>query len=60
MAMGVIGLAALTGAPITGAMISRFGGYNEAMICSGVVIFAGSILVFGARLVFEKRRVWAA
>jgi MFS family permease len=60
MAMGVIGLAALTGAPITGAMISRFGGYNEAMIFSGVVIFAGSILVFGARLVFEKRRVWAA
>jgi MFS family permease len=39
MAMGVIGLAALTGAPITGAMVSRFGGYDQAMIFSGTVIF---------------------
>ena len=35
MAMGIIGLAVLTGTPITGAMVSWFGGYDEAMVFSG-------------------------
>jgi hypothetical protein len=49
MASGVIGAAALTGTPITGAMISHFNGYLEAMIFSGVTALFGTFLIFCAR-----------
>jgi predicted MFS family arabinose efflux permease len=49
MASGVIGLASLTGTPITGAMISHFKGYLEAMIFSGVMASFGTVLIVFAR-----------
>ncbi|GAB7355508.1 hypothetical protein MBLNU459_g5997t1 [Dothideomycetes sp. NU459] len=50
MALGIYGIAGLTGTPITGAMISHYNGYDEAIIFSGSVMIAGTVLVFIARL----------
>lgn len=50
MALALYGVAGLTGTPITGAMISHYGGYDEAIIFSGVVMIAGTALYFCARL----------
>jgi MFS family permease len=49
MASGAIGIAALTGTPITGAMISHFKGYKEAIIFSGAFALFGTFLITCAR-----------
>jgi predicted MFS family arabinose efflux permease len=49
MALGVGSLASLTGTPITGAMISRYGSFSEAMIFGGVCGVVGAVMIFVAR-----------
>ncbi|EXJ87268.1 hypothetical protein A1O3_04227 [Capronia epimyces CBS 606.96] len=58
MALGVYGFPGLTGTPITGAMIARYKGYDEAIIFSGAVLIAGASLTFLARCLFAKGRGW--
>ncbi|RAH44661.1 MCT family MFS transporter [Aspergillus brunneoviolaceus CBS 621.78] len=50
MALGVLSLACLTGTPITGAMINRFGGYEAAIIFAGVCALVGAGVVAVARV----------
>ncbi len=57
MALGVYSFAGLTGAPITGAMIKAYGGYEEAIIFSGSVVIAGSVLVVVVRMLHDGK-VW--
>ncbi|KAH8705640.1 putative MFS monocarboxylate transporter [Talaromyces proteolyticus] len=52
MAMGFLGIAGLTGTPITGAMINSYGTYTAAIIFSGVVCLGGSALLLVARFIF--------
>lgn len=49
MALGVLGVAALTGTPITGAMINDYGTYNACIIFAGVCALAGAGIVLVAR-----------
>jgi len=58
MAMGVYSLAGLTGAPITGAMIDRYGGFEEAIIFSGSVVIGGSILILAVRCCLPSAAGW--
>ncbi|KAH8809277.1 MFS transporter, MCP family, solute carrier family 16, member 10, partial [Xylogone sp. PMI_703] len=58
MALGIYGIAGLTGAPITGAMIAQYGGYKEAIIFSGVVVIAGSAFILLARMKIVGKGVW--
>lgn len=60
MALGFYGIAALVGTPITGALISHYGGYEQAMIFSGVVLLVGASLLLFARYAFAKNTTgWA-
>lgn len=54
MALGLYGIAGLTGTPITGAMITRYNGYNEAIIFSGSVLTVGAVLTFWSRCLFAS------
>ncbi|KAL2423251.1 Aspyridones efflux protein apdF [Exophiala dermatitidis] len=58
MALGLYGIAGLTGTPITGAMIAQYGGYDEAIIFSGSVLMAGTALTFCARSLIAKSHGW--
>lgn len=58
MALGIYGIAGLTGAPIAGAMIARYKGFDEAIIFSGTVLLAGTALIFAARCLFANRHGW--
>jgi hypothetical protein len=60
MEMGVIGLAVITRTPITGALISRLRGCDEAMTFSGAAMCTSSVLLLSARLMLGQKRVWAA
>jgi hypothetical protein len=42
MALGVVSLAGLSGTPITGAMISAYGGYWAAIGFAGVAALVGA------------------
>jgi len=55
MASGIFGTAALTGTPITGAMIAHFGGFEQAIVFSGVVSLAGSFLIFCSRFAYAPK-----
>ncbi|PYI31583.1 MFS general substrate transporter [Aspergillus indologenus CBS 114.80] len=50
MALGVLSLAGLTGTPITGAMITRSGGYEAAMVFAGVSALVGAGVIAVARV----------
>ncbi|KAG2004010.1 hypothetical protein GB937_009248 [Aspergillus fischeri] len=50
MALGVLGLASLTGTPITGAMINTYGTYDGAIIFAGVSAVLGAVIIFVARV----------
>lgn len=50
MALGILGLSGLTGAPIAGALISRYGEYTQAMYFGGSMTLAGTALIVCARL----------
>ncbi|KAI9827424.1 MAG: hypothetical protein M1819_006965 [Sarea resinae] len=54
MALGVASIAGLVGTPITGALISHYGGYDQALIFSGVVMIFGASLILRARFSFAK------
>ncbi|EXJ83522.1 hypothetical protein A1O1_07145 [Capronia coronata CBS 617.96] len=58
MALGVYGVAGLTGTPITGAMIARYKSYDQAIIFSGAVLVGGAFLTLCARCLFAKNRGW--
>jgi MFS family permease len=58
MALGIYGIAGLTGTPITGAMIARSGGYDEAIIFSGSVLMAGAVLTLWSRCLFANGHGW--
>jgi hypothetical protein len=58
MASGIFSIAALTGTPITGAMISHYGGYLEAIIFSGVVGAAGTLFILGSRISYGAKGAW--
>ena len=60
MASGIFGVAALTGTPINGALISHYGGYTQATIFSGVCALAGSGFLLAARLAFAPMTQWRA
>ncbi|KAJ5783765.1 uncharacterized protein N7518_009442 [Penicillium psychrosexuale] len=55
MSMAIIALAGLTGTPICGALLERYGGYTQAAIFSGVVMFFGSVLVAAARFCLQAK-----
>lgn len=54
MGMAVISVAALIGPPINGAFVSHYHGYNEAAIFCGIVVLAGGVLSFLAKLTTGK------
>lgn len=58
MALGIYGVAGLTGTPISGAMIARYNGYDEAIIFSGSALLAGASLTFSARCLFAGSHGW--
>jgi len=60
MSFGVLAIAALTGTPITGAMISKYGGYEQAIIFSGVVALVGSAFMVCARVAYAPKATWIA
>lgn len=49
MGMLLIGIAALIGPPINGALVSKYGSFREASIFSGVMVLAGSAAVIVAK-----------
>ncbi|KAJ5887682.1 Monocarboxylate transporter [Penicillium taxi] len=55
MSMAIIGLAGLTGTPICGALLERYGMYTQAAVFSGVVMLFGSVLVAVARLHLQAK-----
>ncbi|PCG98839.1 Major facilitator superfamily domain, general substrate transporter [Penicillium occitanis (nom. inval.)] len=59
MAMGFLGIAGLTGTPITGAMVNSYGNYTAAIIFSGVICSVGSVVLLLARYFFSGTRLIA-
>lgn len=55
MSMAIIGLAGLTGTPICGALLERYGEYTQAAVFSGVVMLVGSFLVTVARFNLQAK-----
>ena len=58
MALGLFGIAGLTGTPIAGAMIAHYGRYDEAIIFAGCVVIAGAALTFCARSTLARKKGW--
>ncbi|GME26830.1 putative mfs monocarboxylate protein [Neofusicoccum parvum] len=58
MGSGIVGIAALTGTPITGALISRYGGYDQAIIFSGVCIIGGGFFFAAARFYYAPKKLF--
>jgi len=56
MAMGITSFAGLTGPPIAGAMIAKYGSFREAAIFSGVVVLAGALCLFAVELFLRHER----
>lgn len=55
MSMAIVGLAGLTGTPICGALLERYGTYTQAAVFSGVVMFFGAVLVTVARFCLQSK-----
>lgn len=55
MSMAIIGLAGLTGTPICGALLERYGTYTQAAVFSGVVMLFGVVLVTAARFYLQAK-----
>ncbi|KAJ5771358.1 uncharacterized protein N7511_003409 [Penicillium nucicola] len=55
MSMAIIGLAGLTGTPICGALMEKYGTYTQAAVFSGVVMLFGAVLVSMARLRLQAK-----
>jgi MFS family permease len=52
----LVSFSALTGSPIAGALVERYGGYTQAIIFSGVCSMAGFVFLLAARFSFAKGR----
>ncbi|CAI7579030.1 unnamed protein product [Penicillium manginii] len=50
MGLGVLSISGLTGTPITGALIHRYGSYDPAMIFAGVCSIVGAVIIAGGRV----------
>ncbi|KAH8430942.1 MCT family MFS transporter [Aspergillus melleus] len=59
MALGVLSVAGLTGTPITGAMINKYGNYEAAIIFAGVASLLGASIIFAARVVIAGMKMVA-
>lgn len=59
MALGVLGIAGLTGTPITGAMINSYGNYDAAIIFAGVTALVGGGVIFAARVAIAGMKITA-
>ncbi|KAJ5351327.1 Major facilitator superfamily domain general substrate transporter [Penicillium brevicompactum] len=55
MSMAIIGLAGLTGTPICGTLLERYGSYTQAAVFSGVVMLVGAFLVTVARFNLQAK-----
>ncbi|KAJ5615656.1 hypothetical protein N7537_000770 [Penicillium hordei] len=55
MSMAIIGLAGLTGTPICGALLERYGTYTQSAVFSGVVMLFGVVLVTVARFYLRTK-----
>lgn len=49
MGMGIASFAALIGPPVNGALVTRYNGYDQVSIFSGVVVLAGAVVVLLAK-----------
>ncbi|KAH7141857.1 major facilitator superfamily domain-containing protein [Dactylonectria macrodidyma] len=58
MGSSIIAIAGLTGAPITGALISAYGRYTEAIVFSGCVSVLGVCFFMVARIFFGKGKTF--
>jgi MFS family permease len=56
MAVGILGMAGLTGSPIAGAMVAHYHGYKEAIAFSGAVTVTGTALMVCARICQIRKR----
>jgi hypothetical protein len=54
MAWVVISIGALTDAPITGALVSHYHGFSQAMIFSGVMVLSGSTMIYCGKIAVDK------
>ncbi|KAI0900683.1 MFS general substrate transporter [Annulohypoxylon nitens] len=54
MGMGVSSFAALIGPPVSGVLVSKYGGYSQVSIWSGVTVLFGSIIVLAAKASTSK------
>jgi len=50
MMSGIVAFAALTGTPIDGAFVDKYGGFSQATIWSGIMALVGAGLVIAARI----------
>lgn len=57
MAVGIMGFAGLTGSPIAGAMITHYGGYDQAIGYLGSVTMAGVCLMICAQICQRSQRL---
>jgi MFS family permease len=51
MGMGLSAFAVLVGPPVNGALIHRYGGFQQVSIFSGVISAAGGFIVLGSKMV---------
>ena len=58
MAMFVVSFAALIGPPVTGALVTRYGSFNEAADFSGVCILVGAFTVLLSKK-WTKKGIWS-
>lgn len=54
MGMGIASFAALIGPPVNGALVTRYHGYDQVSIFSGVVVLAGAVVVLLAKHVTRQ------
>ena len=57
MAMFVLAFGALSGAPITGALITDADGYSRGIIFSAAVMTAGAVLFTWARIAYDRSKL---
>lgn len=55
MSMAVVGIAGLTGTPICGALLEKYGGYTQPAIFSGVMVLVGVAFAVVARLCLKTK-----
>jgi hypothetical protein len=54
MASAVRSIGALNDAPITGALVSHYHGFSQAMIFSGVMVLSRLIMIYCGKITVDK------